>query len=166
MWLTVRKGTQFNGWGSRDRELWKHTGATVCHSCLVRWLLVKNRPWNGDGLRVKQSVFSASQQPDPVSYLHGVREQIWMSWGVLLAGCAESWECWVMKESLARSLELLSAGKVMFWVIQTLSMSHSPIITLSSNRCCRRLVAPLFWLIPVNMTFSREVSVTLRLIKC
>lgn len=64
-------------------------------------------------------------------------------------------------------LELLRAGKVVFWQIQRLNMSHSPVITLSSNKQvllntgCATLLA-----LSRKYDFSWEVSVTLWVIKC
>lgn len=64
-------------------------------------------------------------------------------------------------------LELLSAGKVAFWVIQRLCMSHSLIITLSSNQQvlqttgCATLLA-----LSCKYDFSQELSLTFWVIKC
>lgn len=69
----------------------------------------------------------------------------------------KSWECWVMKESLAHVLS--------YSVLERLRSEWSrdlacPILQSSlsqvSNRCSRRLAAPLFWLFPVNMTLAER----------
>lgn len=64
-------------------------------------------------------------------------------------------------------LELLSAGKVEFWVIQRLSMSHSLIITLSSIQQVLQTTGRTTLLaLSCKYDFIREVSVTSWVINC
>lgn len=111
---------------------------------------------HGAGLEEEQFVFSVRQQLDLVSCLHGVREQTRRGRGGLLAGCAQSWECWVMKEALAHVLsysvlERLSSDWSKVLACPVLQSSLSEV----TNRC-RRLAAPLCWLFCVNMTLSEK----------
>lgn len=90
-----------------------------------------------------------------------------MGWGGLLAGCTKVVGVLGYERVSGTRLELLSAGKVVFWVIQRLSMSHFPIITLSSNQQvlqktgCATLLA-----LSCKYDFIRKVSVTLWVINC
>ena len=166
---TVRKGAQLNGWGSPDRKPSKHTGATA-ELYLPGEMLVMWRVFNAlqDGLRLKKqsvclcTLTARSRLLSPCCVradIDGPRWAFGRLHKVVGALCYErvSGTC----------LELLSAGKVEFWVIQRLSMSHSLIITLSSiqqvlQTTGRTTLLALF----CKYDFIREVSVTSWLINC
>lgn len=166
MRLLVRKGTQLNGWRSRDSELSKRsTGATpvpqLPGEMFVMWRVrkkkkKKKRTWWCR--RAKPTTARSLSKSTARSYLLSpgcVRADMdGLRWAFGRLHRAVGVLCY--ERVSGTCLELLSAGKVVFWGIQRLSVSHSLIITLSqvTNRCCRRLAEPLFWLIPVNTTLA------------
>lgn len=152
------------------REQWQKTFKTYrCHSSTtVKWLHVKKKKKGKKALQCRRaktktiSLLSKLTAPSCLLSPCCVRADIdGLRWAFGRLHRVV-WECCVMKESLAHVLS--------YSVLERLCSEWSrdlacPILQSSlsqvTNRCCRWLAAPLFWLFPVNMNFSWEVSVTL-----
>lgn len=92
---------------------------------------------------------------------------IWMGWGGLLASCTESWECYIMKESLAHVLSYSVLERFCSWHSRDLAVSQCLIITLISNQQvlqmtgCDTLLARFF-----KYECSQEMLLTLWVTDC